>query len=223
MPHHWRSDHQTDPSGRPGTLGTAVARLSRLLPGCADAGSDRAHMGGAVRPGLGRCTASLPNRRISWPGGRIWSSIPLPGPRTCPATWRTSTSPSSGAAATLHTGSSRPSTHSPMVSAPPAFLGSPRSTTPGTLPIRHPRSSDIVRRVPALSLPEDSAPYCRRRRLPWADSLRHAEAEIAVFAGFPEVDRSTPQPESQPTAESSYQPDQDQQRSDQQAGAEWSK
>jgi len=72
-------------------------------------------------------------------------------------------------------------------------------------------------------LPEDSAPYCRRRRLPWADSLRHAEAEIAVFAGFPEVDRSTPQPESQPTAESSYQPDQDQQGSDQQAGAEWSK
>ena len=55
----------------------------------------------------------------------------------------------------------------------------------------------IVRRVPALSLPEDSARYCRRRRLPWADSLRHAEAEIAVFAGFPEVDRSTSQPESQ--------------------------
>jgi hypothetical protein len=30
-----------------------------------------------------------------------------------------------------------------------------------------------------------------------ADSLRHAEAEIAVFAGFPEVYRSTSQPESQ--------------------------
>jgi hypothetical protein len=36
---------------------------------------------------------------------------PATGPRTRPATWKTSTPPSSGAAATLQTGSSRPSTH----------------------------------------------------------------------------------------------------------------
>ena len=73
MPHHWRSDHQTDPSGRPGTLGTAVARLSRLLPGCADAGSDRAHLGGAVRPGLGGAQTRC---RIGGSAGRAGASGP---------------------------------------------------------------------------------------------------------------------------------------------------
>jgi Acetyltransferase (GNAT) family len=56
---------------------------------------------------------------------------------------------------------------------------------PARSPIRQPRSSDIVRRIPALSLREDSARYGRRRRLPEADPLRDAEAEIAVLAGFP--------------------------------------
>jgi hypothetical protein len=41
-------------------------------------------------------------------------------------------------------------------------------------------------------LPEDSARYCRRRRLPWTDPLRHAEVEIAVFAGSTEVDNAPP-------------------------------
>ena len=65
------------------------------------------------------------------------------------------------------------------------LLAHPGVQRPGTLPMRHPRPSDIVRRIPALSLPEDSARYGRRRRLPEADPLRYAEAEIAVFADFP--------------------------------------
>ena len=197
MPHHWRSDHQTDPSGRPGTLGTAVARLSRLLPGCADAGSDRAHLGGAVRPGLGGARTRC---RIGGSAGRAGASGPpshylvhapvlLPGGplrRQAVARRRRCTP--------AHRGRLRIRR---WVRPRQRFLAHPGVQRPGTLPIRHPRSSDIVRPVPALSLPEDSARYCRRRWLPWADPLRHAEAEIAVFAGFPEVDRSTPQPESQ--------------------------
>jgi hypothetical protein len=51
-------------------------------------------------------------------------------------------------------------------------------------------------------LPEDSARYAERR-LPWADPLRYAKAEIAVFAGFPSSHRSTPRHEFRPKAESS--------------------
>ena len=129
-----------------------------------------------------RCTDSSPNRKITWAGWRTWSCIPSPGPRTRPTTWRTSTLPSRGAAATLHTGSSRPSMHSPTGF---GLLAHPGVQGPGTLPMRHPRPSDTVLRIPALSLPEDSARYGRRRRLPGADPLRYAEAEIAVFACFP--------------------------------------
>ena len=53
--------------------GTAVARLSRLLPGCADAGSDRAHLGGAVRPGLGGARTRC---RIGGSAGRAGASGP---------------------------------------------------------------------------------------------------------------------------------------------------
>ena len=81
-----------DPSRRPGTLGTAVARLSPLLPGRAHPGGHRANLGGPVRPDSG-CMDSSPNSKITWPGWRTRSSIPPPGPRTPPATWKTSTSP----------------------------------------------------------------------------------------------------------------------------------
>jgi hypothetical protein len=50
VPHHQRSDHQPDPSGLPGTLGTAVARLSHLLPVRAQTRRHRGNLGGAVRP-----------------------------------------------------------------------------------------------------------------------------------------------------------------------------
>jgi hypothetical protein len=64
------------------------------------------------------------------PGG---SGNPYAG-RFAQQSWRTSTSPSSGAAEMSHTGSSRPSTQSPTGSAPPASTGSPRSTTPRHAP-----------------------------------------------------------------------------------------
>jgi hypothetical protein len=67
---------------------------------------------------------------------------------------------------------------------------------PGTLPVRHPRLSDIFRLLPALSLagrfrgvrPRPPAPRPSRCLRP---------AEIAVFAGLPQVHLSTPKRESQ--------------------------
>ena len=53
--------------------------------------------------------------------------------------------------------------------------------------------------------------------MPWADPLRCAEGELAVFAGFTQAYWSTPQHESHRRQGSSSQPDQDQQGSDQQA------
>jgi len=58
------------------------------------------------------------------------------------------------------------------------------------------------RRIPALSLPKDSARYGRRRRLPEADPLRYAEARSRCSPAS-QLHLSTPQYESQPTAESS--------------------
>ena len=117
---------------------------------------------------------------------------PTTGPRTRPATWKTSTPPSSGAAATLQTGSSRPSTH-PTGSAPPAHPGVQR---PGTLLIRHPRPSDIVFGKPALSLPEDSARCGRRRRLPRPIRCAAHKRRSPYLPASP-VHWSTPERESQ--------------------------
>jgi hypothetical protein len=90
---------------------------------------------------------------------------------------------------------------------------------PAPLPLRHPRPSDILRRLPALSLPEDSGRYGRRRRLPWANPLRYAQADrrVRLLARGPLVHAEV----RASMAESWSQPDQDQQRSDQQADTEW--
>jgi hypothetical protein len=53
------------------------------------------------------------------------------------------------------------------------------------------------------------------RRLPWADPLRCAEAQLAVFAGFTQAYWSTPQHESHRRQGRRREPDQDQQGSDQ--------
>jgi hypothetical protein len=82
-------------------------------------------------------------------------------------------------------------------SAPPVSTASRGVQRPGTLPIRHPRPSDIVRRVAALNSPEDSARYDRRRRLPQVDSLRYAQTEIAVSVDFAQGPLVTPKREPQ--------------------------
>ena len=147
-----------------------------------------------------QCTDSSPNRKITWPVWRTWSCIPPPGPRTRPATWRTSTSPSRGAAATLHTGSSRLSMHSPTGF---GLLAHPGVQRPGTLPMRHPRPSDIVRRIPSA---EFAGRFRAVRPTPAAARGRSAALRRGRDRGvrrLPQLHLSTPQHESQPTAESS--------------------
>jgi hypothetical protein len=65
------------------------------------------------------------------------------------------------------------------------LLAHPGVQRPGTLPIRHPRPSDIVRRIPALSLREDSPAVRPTPAVARGRSAALAQAEIAVFAGFP--------------------------------------
>ena len=104
----------------------------------------------ATRPQ--RCTDLSPNGKISWLGSRTWSSIPPCEPRTRPVTWKISMSPSRGAAGRrtpAHRGRLRIRRR---VRAGQRLLAHPGAQRPGTLPVRHPRPSDIIRRLPALSL-----------------------------------------------------------------------
>ncbi len=68
---------------------------------------------------------------------------------------------------------------------------------PGTLPVRHPRPSDIVSSFTGAELGRKIPRGCGRGRRPLGRSAALRPAEIAVFAGFPQVHLSTPKRESQ--------------------------
>jgi hypothetical protein len=104
-----------------------------------------------VRPDR-RCTDLSPNGKISWLGSRTWSSIPPCEPRTRPVIWKISMPRSRGAAGRrtpARRGRLRIRQRLPAGQRLLAHQGAQRR---GTLPVRHPRPSDIIRRLPALSL-----------------------------------------------------------------------
>jgi len=67
---------------------------------------------------------------------------------------------------------------------------------PGTLAVQHRRPSQPRSSCTGLSWAGRFSHSTAERRLPWADPLRRAEAELAVFAGFTQAYWSTPQHES---------------------------
>ena len=136
VPHHQRRDHQSDPSRRPGTLGTAVARLPPLLPGRAHPGGHRANLGALYDPNSG--VHGLVAEQHDQLAGLAHLVLH-------PTTWATHPTCYLEDLYVAGRGAGQDIAHKLIEavyafadgSAPPASTGSRRNTTPQHAPIRH--------------------------------------------------------------------------------------